>query len=163
MTLAVCISSEHNQIAAHPGHGVCEKPSFDTLTAVMEYERSCPYVVKSVDTAIHLASPFDAIGIGPDLARYIGCKLFRKGLTDDQATTLAAFILEEAKENIVACGGLSQIIWIGRAGLKGVSSSKMEELRLWFSQLHGKLPDLNKIPSKICPILESRITVTREE
>jgi hypothetical protein len=149
-----------NQIAAHPGVGIYEKPSFSLLTAVIDRGSDFPFVVKSVETAVHLAESFDTIGIGQDLARYIGSKLYHRNISADQAAALAAYILEEAKENVVGCGGLSQIMWIGKKGLKTVSHQKLELLKSWLSEQGRRMPNLGKLPTRISPILEASITVT---
>jgi hypothetical protein len=150
-----------NQIAAHPGIGTSEKPSFSLLTAIMERNDPFPYVIKSVDTAVHNASPFDCVGVGQDLARYLGSKLYRRSLSEDQAAVLAAYILEEAKHNVEGCGGLSKIIWIGRLGIKEVSLDKIDQLHAWFANSRATFPDLEKIPKRMCPILENIVSVSR--
>ena len=73
------------------------KPRVSLLTAAIRKDEPLT-VIKSVDTAVHEAKPFDAIGIGQDLARYIGSKLYEPALTADKAGALAAYILEEAKK-----------------------------------------------------------------
>jgi 20S proteasome alpha/beta subunit len=147
-----------NQIAAHPGAGVNEKPSISLLTAIIEKDAEFPFVIKSVDTAVHSANSFDAIGAGADLARYIGSKLYKRGLSDDQGAALAAYILEEAKQNIEGCGGFSQIIWIGKTGLKRVPTAKLSHLRAWFNMSEQKIPNLSKLPQGIHPILWDDLT-----
>lgn len=105
-------------------------------------------VIKSIDTAIHSAKLFDAIGIGQDLARYIGSKLYRPDLTIDKAAALAAYILEEAKQNIEGCGGASQIICLTEDGsLKYLPVGHLIALRAWLA-MHD-FPDLDKMPSTI--------------
>jgi len=148
-----------NQIAAHPGTWGYDKPGFSLLTAFIQKGYPVPTVIKTVDTAVHSADPFDAIGIGQDLARYIGSKLYRDDLSDDQGAALAAYILEEAKQNVKDCGGLSQIIWIGEAGLKSVPTAKLIHLRAWFARSDQKIPNLSKLPAGIGPILITDIAL----
>jgi 20S proteasome alpha/beta subunit len=142
-----------NQIAAHPGAGTYEKPSISLLTAVMLKGDPHPLVIKSSETAVHTASAFDVIGTGQDLAKYIASKLFRNNLSDDQGAALAAYILEEAKQNVDGCGGTSQVIWIGKTGFKRVPTAKLSYLRAWFNMSEQGIPNLSKLPEGISPIL----------
>jgi 20S proteasome alpha/beta subunit len=148
-----------NQIAAHPGSGVYEKPNVSLLTAVIQRGVPFPFVIKSVDTAVHAANAFDAIGIGQDLAKYIGSKLYQDDFSEDQGAALAAYILEEAKQNVEGCGGVSQIIWIGKTGLRRVPTAKLAQLRAWFNTSDQRIPNLSKLPAGISPVFQTDISL----
>jgi 20S proteasome alpha/beta subunit len=135
-----------NQIRAYPNE--YDKPRI-SLLAVAIRKGGSPAIIKAVDTAVHDAKPFDAIGIGQDLARYLGSKLFHPLLSADHAGALAAYILEEAKANVEGCGGKSQVLWLDSNGLKYLPTAHLMALRAWFARNWRGLPDFSKMPSTI--------------
>lgn len=142
-----------NQIRAYPSD--YEKPRISLLMAVAG--RDSLSVTKSVDTAVHSALPFDAIGVGQDLARYIGSKLYGENLSSEQAAALGAYVLEEAKRNVEGCGGITQILWLGTNGVKSVSDAKLTQLRSWFAR--KGMPDLKKMPKELSPVLHTDVRI----
>lgn len=130
-----------------------DKPRVSLLTVVVRRNEGVISVIKSVDTATHNAMPFDTIGIGRDLAQYIGSKLYRPDLEPEQAAALGTYIIEEAKKNVEGCGGLSQILWISNESLKYVPIGCISALRAWFGRSARSMPDIRKLPPSALPIL----------
>jgi hypothetical protein len=139
-------------VAAFPGP---DKPSFSLLIGVTWPGEDLVHFIKTSDTAVRLADSFESIGIGAELARYIGSKLFRGGLPAEEGAALAAYVLHEVKNNVVGCGGDSLIIALEPNGIKMPSSEKLDALEDWFGTT--RMPSdalLSDILKKFGPILE---------
>jgi hypothetical protein len=116
------------------------------------------HFIKTSDTAVRRADSFEAIGIGAELARYIGSKLFRSGMPAEEGAILAAYMLHEVKSNIVGCGGASLILALEPNGIKLASSEKLAKLEGSFGST--RMPS-DASPSKVLkefgPILEGAV------
>ena len=143
-------------VAAFPGP---DKPSFSLLIGVRLPDDDLVHFIKTSDTAVRRADSFEAIGIGAELARYLGSKLFRGGMPVQEGAVLAAYVLHEVKNNVVGCGGSSLILSLEPNGMKLVSPEKLSKLENWFGST--RMPS-DALPSKILkefgPILESAIS-----
>jgi hypothetical protein len=143
-------------LAAFPGP---DKPNFSLLIGVRLRGDDFVHFIKTSDTAVRRGDSFESIGIGAELARYIGTKLFRGGMSVDEGALLAAYVLHEVKNNVVGCGGSSLILALEPNGMKLVSSEKLSKLENWFGST--RMPS-DAIPSKILnefgSILESTLT-----
>lgn len=139
-------------ISAYPGP---DKPTFSLLIGLWLPNDDFVRFIKTSDTAVRRGDAFESIGIGAELARYIGSKLFRGGMPAEEGATLAAYVLHEVKNNVVGCGGHSLIIALGPKGIKVVSSEKLAKLENWFGTTRMPSDILSsKVLKKFGPILE---------
>jgi len=148
-------------IAAFPGP---DKPNFSLLIGVSLPGEEFVHFIKTSDTAVRLADSFESIGIGAELARYIGSKLFRNGLPAEEGAALAAYVLHEVKNNVVGCGGHSLILALEPNGIKMASSENLARLENWFGTTH--MPSdafFAKTLKKFGPILESAVSSLQKE
>jgi len=139
-------------IVSFPG---TEKPSFSLLIAIRISGEDFVHLIKTYDTAVRRADSFESIGIGAELARYIGSKLFKGGLPAEEGALLAAYILHEAKNNVIGCGGSSIVLALEPNGLKMASPENLGKLEQWFGTTRMPSNTLfAKILKKFGPILE---------
>ncbi len=102
---------------------------------------------------------FESVGSGAELARYIGSKLFRGGMPAEEGALLAAYILHEAKHNVVGCGGASLVLGLEPNGIKMVRSEKLDTLEKGFGTTRMPADLLpTKMLKDIGPILESAVS-----
>ena len=143
-------------VAAFPGP---DKPNFSLLLGIRLFDDDFVHFIKTSDTAVRRADAFESIGIGAELARYIGSKLFHGGMSLDEGAVLAAYVLHEVKNNVSGCGGSSLILALEPNGLRVASSEKLAKLEDWFGT--NRMPS-DALPSKILkefgPILESTVS-----
>lgn len=116
-------------VAAFPGS---DKPSFSLLIGVRLLDDDSVHLIKTSETAVRRGDSFESIGIGAELARYIGSKLFSGGMPVDEGAVLAAYVLHEVKNNVVGCGGHSLILALEPSGITVASTEKLAKLENWF-------------------------------
>lgn len=143
-------------VAAFPGP---DKPNFSLLIGLRLRDHDFVNFIKTSDTAVRRADSFESIGIGEELARYLGSKLFRGGMPVEEGAVLAAYVLHEVKNNVVGCGGSSLILALEPNGMKLAPPEKLSKLENWFGST--RMPS-DALPSKILKefgsILESAVS-----
>lgn len=143
-------------IAAFPGP---DKPNFSLLIGVRLPDDDFVHFIKTSDTAVRRADAFESIGIGAELARYIGSKLFTGGLPVEEGAILAAYVLHEVKNNVAQCGGPSLILALQPNSIKVASSEKLAKLENWFGTTRMPFDALSsKILKKFGSILEGAVS-----
>jgi hypothetical protein len=133
--------------------------AFSLLIAIRILSEDFVHLIKASDTAVRRGDAFESVGSGNELARYIGSKLFRGGMPAEEGALLAAYILHEAKHNVVGCGGSSLILGLEPSGIKMVSSEKLDTLEKCFDTTRMPADSLPiKMLKDLGPILEGAVS-----
>jgi len=93
--------------------GDLNRPSIDLIIA-MRCSSGQPAMIKTLETATVLGGFFESVGIGKPLFEYWAQLLYWPTLTMDIVSFLCAFILQEVKRNVYACGGHSLVFGMPR-------------------------------------------------
>jgi hypothetical protein len=86
-----------------------QRPTFDLIIA-MRCSDGSPVMVKTQNTIAVLGGFFESVGVGKPLFEYWAQLLYHPNLKMNIVNYICAFILQEVKQNVYACGGHSFVM-----------------------------------------------------
>ena len=80
---------------------------------------------------------YDAIGAGDVLFRRMADDLFRRTLTMRQAASIAIYIMDHVKKQVLGCGGNTDILLLGKdCKIERIPTNRVKEIELRQSIIH---------------------------
>ncbi len=86
--------------------------NFDGFSLLAAVSSSGPSIrlIKTTDTAVSSSLSFESIGTGAILGKYLADTMYEPDMPQNQAVTLASYIVYVAKNYISGCGGKTSIV-----------------------------------------------------
>lgn len=119
--------------------GLC--PSVELIYGVKRYQES--RLFHAYGPVVNEVDEYCSGGIGSYMVDYLAARMYQPGLNLHQCVILAAYILFQAKEHVVGCGGDSHIAVLRHDGNSGlVSRSRVEAFTKLLDAVDRQLGDV---------------------